>query len=63
MVNKEELNSKLDSVRDSVDLQNDKIDSIADFLYKEVKKLNKNLSKLTIKFKEGNHGMGHDRKE
>ena len=50
MVNKEELNSKLDSVRDSVDLQNDKIDSIADFLYKEVKKLNKNLSKLTKHF-------------
>lgn len=48
MINKEQLDSKLDSVRDSVDLQNDKIDSIADFLYKEVKKLNKNINSLKI---------------
>ena len=48
MINKEQLDSKLDSVRDSVDLQNEKIDSIADFLYKEVKKLNKNINSLKI---------------
>jgi len=48
MINKEQLDSKLDSIIDSVDLQNDKIDSIADFLYKEVKKLNKNINSLKI---------------
>lgn len=48
MVNDERLNLKLDAVKDSLTLQNDKIDSIADFLYKEVKKMNKNIKSLQI---------------
>jgi len=58
-----EIESKLDSVRDSVDLQHDKIDSIADFLFKEVKKINKSLNKIQNKFKEGKYGLERNRKK
>lgn len=44
---KEDIQEKLKAIHGSIDLQNDKIDSIADFLYKQVKSINKKLNKLT----------------
>lgn len=43
----EKIKEKLESIHGSVDIQNDKIDSIADFLQKQIKSINKKLNKLT----------------
>lgn len=42
----DKIKEKLESIHGSVDIQNDKIDSIADFLYKQIKSINKKLSKI-----------------